>query len=742
MSLFTSLWRIFMVAPNRLERLKIHKISFRYMSLLLCVLLMGLSFGPFYTQTYAQTYSQKEETFSPQSQAWLESHANETIKLGLDPQAGMEFFLQGEEKKGYMIEVANLLSERLGLNFQLIDDQSWGEVYQGLHDGDIDVLFGANPTPERLQTMAFTEPVYSVPYTVLANVHGDVKTIGDLYNKRVGFIAEDIGNAIFKASYTRIDYESVIYPDQQSALSALSNGLIDGFVTSGGDIVYEYIYSYPNVTEIVQLETIRSELTLSVLKGNQPLLDAIQVVLDNDRLAIDKMIQRARQSYVRIVINLSSQELEWLEANPIVRVGVPTDYLPVDYNDQGRYGGIAGTYFMNFSELVGFQVEAIPNTFDALYTMALQGQIDVLNMAKTNERLETFIFTEPFSNERDLIYGHRSSPYIHDTYGLEGKRVAVIDGFWHQQYLERNLQNVTIIKTKDIQESLALIASDKVDYLIETPSVAEYYIVGLGYSDIIKKGETSSDSFLYFGAQKNMAPMVSIFNKAKKLISYEEAKYNGVENLPQIDNIKNKRLFGILVLLSLLLALLILVVSAIIRRLSKQSAEMMLLKERERLIYLDPLTELHNRNYFNHIESSMDQKVFPQCFIMMDINDLKLINDNYGHLIGDQMICKFANIIKQQQKVAFAIRMGGDEFILCLLGNTEIEIQAFIENLRLQLAQVELCDAAQPPKIIQKGIQVAMGYCFRENAEKTMEEALHESDAAMYKDKLLLKKLL
>lgn len=673
---------------------------------------------------------------------WLQNHADKKLILGLDPSAGMEYFKDGDAQKGYMLELAAHLSQRLGVQIKIEDSLSWGGVYQGLQDGTIDLLFGANPTPERLKVMAFTAPVYSVPYTVMARNGGDINTIGDLHSKRIGFISEDIGISLFKGYYQKVQFETVLFENQERALEALSQNRVDGFITSGGDVVYDYLSRYPTLKQIVQIDAIKSELTLSALKANEQLVDVVQEVLNQDRALIDQMITRARQAYLQKIIKLSPEEKAWLDDKPLVKVGVPTDYLPIDFDNAGKYGGIAGTYLTKFANLIGIEIQPIAAPFDTVYTMALKGEVDVLNMAKTEERLANFIFTEPFSNERDLIYGDRDSAYVNDTYGLEGKRVAVIEGFWHEQYLERNLRNVEIIKTKDIQSSLKLVATGQADYLIETPAVAEYYLSGLGYTEILKKGETSADSFLYFGVSKDMAMLVSIFNKMAPLMDYEEAKYLGVQGLPKISNIENNRLYGLLIMSGLFLTFLLVAVSTIAFRLSKQSAQILMMKERERLIYLDPLTELYNRNYFNHIEPKMDQEAFPQYLVMFDINDLKLVNDRFGHLIGDQMIKAFALQLKELDPSATAIRMGGDEFILWINGVKESDVKSLIQRLRFKCAQISLYSLGDQGAMIQNGIHVAMGYSGRTGQDKTVEQCLQEADAAMYHDKEHMKSIL
>ncbi|HAS74180.1 MAG TPA: hypothetical protein DCS67_08565, partial [Clostridiales bacterium UBA8960] len=486
---------------NRLNR-AINTIRYILISLLLMMLHMTISF--------ASIDPELEAILSPDEREWLFESKDELFFIGLDPLAGMEYFISDQTEQGYLKSITDFLSRKTTLNLVIKPDLSWNEAVDDLESGAIQILFGANPTPERLKTMDFTDPIYSVPYTVLSQVNGDVQNIGDLNGKRVGFLEGDIVISILEDAYTNLHYDVISFDDQLEGLSALHTFEIDAFITSGGDVVYDYLFRYPDLKVVVNFEEIRSLMTFSALKSNATLISILSKSLSLYEGVHKSMIDEARHQYIRKILDLTPLEKAWLKKNPSIRVGVPNDYLPVDHYENGQYKGIAGHYMTAFAELIGLEIVPVTGSFDEVYEKINLGEIDVLNMAITSERLDKFIFTDAFSNERDQIYGHRDSKYVHDIYGLEGKRVAVIKGFWHIDHLNLNLQNPELILVSDIKEAIEAVVRGKADYFIETPAVAEFYISGLGYTNIIKKGETSSDSFLYFGLLKQHKPLVSI----------------------------------------------------------------------------------------------------------------------------------------------------------------------------------------------------------------------------------------
>ncbi|MCK6256667.1 GGDEF domain-containing protein [Fictibacillus sp. KIGAM418] len=88
----------------------------------------------------------------------------------------------------------------------------------------------------------------------------------------------------------------------------------------------------------------------------------------------------------------------------------------------------------------------------------------------------------------------------------------------------------------------------------------------------------------------------------------------------------------------------------------------------------DPLTNLYNRRYFYHCLETEVLKAkrgqYPLSLIMMDINDFKEINDQFGHHMGDELLQQIAFFAEKLQ-MDLGFRFGGDEFVFLIPGHTE-----------------------------------------------------------------------
>lgn len=104
-------------------------------------------------------------------------------------------------------------------------------------------------------------------------------------------------------------------------------------------------------------------------------------------------------------------------------------------------------------------------------------------------------------------------------------------------------------------------------------------------------------------------------------------------------------------------------------------ANQLLFIEKSQMAMFDQLTGLYNRHYFNEQFEMIKSKAlrFEErfLFVLFDIDDLKIINDRFGHFVGDQAILKITDLLlKNTRKSDIIARYGGDEFVGIFYGTT------------------------------------------------------------------------
>ena len=157
--------------------------------------------------------------------------------------------------------------------------------------------------------------------------------------------------------------------------------------------------------------------------------------------------------------------------------------------------------------------------------------------------------------------------------------------------------------------------------------------------------------------------------------------------------------------------------------------------ERQRIEYErdhDSLTGLLNRNaYYQRIEELFRNKsrLDVTAFVMLDLDNLKYINDTYGHDFGDDYIKTAAATLKQFQKYGLVARISGDEFNICLSGfSSKDRVRAIIERMhdRLQQTSCMLADGTRFK------IRASGGIAWYPDDAETSEQLMKYADFAMY----------
>ena len=151
--------------------------------------------------------------------------------------------------------------------------------------------------------------------------------------------------------------------------------------------------------------------------------------------------------------------------------------------------------------------------------------------------------------------------------------------------------------------------------------------------------------------------------------------------------------------------------------------------ELQYLSYNDQLTGLHNRRFFEEELKRVDLKGnYPLSIIMADVNGLKLVNDSFGHNIGDELLKKVSEILKKGCRADDVIaRLGGDEFVIILLKTDNYETEQIIKRIEA---------LALKEKVSSVGISVSFGYGIKNNENEGIQEIFKKAEDYMYKKKL------
>lgn len=166
-------------------------------------------------------------------------------------------------------------------------------------------------------------------------------------------------------------------------------------------------------------------------------------------------------------------------------------------------------------------------------------------------------------------------------------------------------------------------------------------------------------------------------------------------------------------------------------------------KQREMLRVLDDLanydalTKIYNRRKL--IEEAEKELLKAQrhthyiSFLMFDIDHFKFINDNYGHLAGDEVLRELARTCsKRIRRTDILGRYGGEEFLIVLPETTKENAFQFAENLRELISEMEIFYEGQ---VIQVKVSIGIESVLMDNEDYNIDKLIDNADKALYQAK-------
>lgn len=347
------------------------------------------------------------------------------------------------------------------------------------------------------------------------------------------------------------------------------------------------------------------------------------------------------------------------------------------------------------------------------------------------------------SNQIDFFYDDtKNKKYSIDTYetsAILNNRIAIISPY-RKDVMVNSLQSlkgmeVATLKDSKIEEELKEIGAkvqsyDTVEELVKSkkPMIAlDYY----NY-DYYKTTEFSNYKLDYTTAVLNHGYLVRDIKANRVFANFLDFYIQIVGETSSINNqiyllhqLGNKP--TIFKHLLILLGGVVIVVLGYfgIKKYKEVKNNVNSVSKLDKLRYIDSLTSLKNRTYLNEqIEAWDDSEVYPQAIVIVDLNNIAYVNDNYGHQEGDLIIKEAANkLITTQIENSEIIRTDGNEFLIYMVGYDEKQVITYIRKLTKEM------------KDLSHGYGAAIGYSMIQDAIKTIDDAVNEATLDMRSNK-------
>lgn len=390
-------------------------------------------------------------------------------------------------------------------------------------------------------------------------------------------------------------------------------------------------------------------------------------------------------------------------------------YMPFEDTENNEFVGTLSNYLSGFEDLFDIDFKLISYDSIAELKKALSaGELDLVfaNFNSNGLNVDT-IYTKSLFKEEYVVLS-KDAFVVDSIKSLKNKKVMTIKDSYISDIISSSA--ITGKVYNDTDDLLRNIDNDSV-VVIDKATYEYYKIRKFDDYNVLYTGILPYQyRFLIRDVNKNNI-FAEMFSYYVSSIDYDSVRFEYNTNS---DNYSSKSLSYFII--SVVILILIVLIIALFRK--KKNKEN-ILRNNDKIKYIDAMTSLKNRTYLNCKIKEWDENVvYPQGFVVIDLNNIKDINDNHGHEEGDVVIKKAASIlIVNQEANTDIIRTDGNEFLVYMVGYQEKDVVAYTRKIYKEL------------KELPYGYGATIGYSMIMDDVKTVDDAINEATIDMRKKK-------
>ena len=652
------------------------------------------------------TNQDKDSTLTLVEKQWIESNKNKVIDFGIVNNIA----ILNNSGEGLLFDFFEAIEEDTGLEFNKISYE-YGEAVNEEY---------AFKVVDKLDKDDIL--VYSDNYAVISKKKVKYNSLNEISHARVGVLEKNLENinkylACDDLSYT--PYENIkdlliSYKEEKSELDFI---VLPKIIYLSMEDLYKDLYINYNIDELKDNYVI----SLGDTKKLNNILDKYYKKWSSENY--DSIYANEfTNTYFRISDTEKQSEVKFKSKRYIYGF---VENAPFEIEVNGKLVGINSAIIKSFSDIANVEVtfQSYPSV-DRLREAFSNGKIDFYfdkyNKAKYD--LDTYLTVSPYDEQIVVVSKYGNNINVNSANSLTGESVLTLKNTNIEAELEKVKAN---IKSYDRLEDLMANMNDNSVVVIDEATYNFYkesnfrdykvdarYALNGNYEYMIRDINNNEVFEKYFDFYLSFINEKSLINTG----------YYNALNATSTSGLLKTIVTGICSILVLIVAFL-LGSRFMPNRTKKRKINNM--KKEDKLKYVDMLTSLKNRNYLNeNIELWDASEVYPQSIIIVDLNNIAYINDNYGHQEGDEVIKQAANIlINNQMPNSDIIRTNGNEFLIYLVEYDEKQVASYIKKLTKEF------------KELAHGFGAAIGYSMITDGIKTIDDAVNEATLDMRNNK-------
>ena len=380
-----------------------------------------------------------------------------------------------------------------------------------------------------------------------------------------------------------------------------------------------------------------------------------------------------------------------------------------------EFVGVLSNYITGFEKFANVDFKLVAyNNIEELKNALSTGEVDLAfgNFNTVGVNVDV-LKTASLFKEEYFVLG-LNNKVVNTIRSLNGEEVYTVRSTYLYDYLKVN--GVNAVGFDNTDELLRNIKSDSI--VVVDKDTYEYYKDNkFKKYKIIYDGVIDKDYQFVVRKHSKNETFYKLFNYYVMSTDYNQIRYD--YNTDYIVNSKNEfsNMLKYLVIICGVTGIVFLLIFVVLNMKNKKKE----IKKEDKLKFIDVMTSLKNRNYLNYNIKTWDENViYPQAIVIIDLNNIKYINDNYGHVEGDEVIKKAASIlINNQQENTDIIRTDGNEFLIYMVGYDEKKVIDYTRKISKELHE------------LPHEFGAAIGYSMILDDVKTIDDAINEATLSM-----------
>lgn len=433
---------------------------------------------------------------------------------------------------------------------------------------------------------------------------------------------------------------------------------------------------------------------------------------------------------------LSSEYQDGFEIKPKLIIGDDINYPPYSYLDStGNPAGFNIDLAKAVGQSMGYEVEIRLDEWSKIRDALETGEIDAIaGMFYSIDREKIYGFSSKHSVTNGDIFTKKDTIF-NGLEDLTGKTIVVQRADIVAEHLSHLDLNIHLVEVATVDEALRLVENGTYAYagILKLPGL--YSIASNGFKDIQPQGLMLTPNDYCMAVSKENQDLLLVLNGGLQIIKatgeYQQIydKWMGIYEEKSLLDIM-KEYYWIL-LIVLIIVLILLGVSLILKHMVNVKTKE--LQEANRnlkyLSFHDQLTGIYNRHFFEIELKRLDTpENLPLSIVMADVNGLKLVNDSFGHKVGDQLLIRVAEVLQEACRRGEIIsRIGGDEFVILIPRMEKNQTEGLIDRINTIIEKEQVSSV---------NLSISFGWEVKYSVDENIQEIFNRAENFMYKQKL------